>query len=516
MGNTWLSLKTLGTGVLAVSALTAAAQGQDEIFQLDGNPGDRLGAAVANAGDTTGNGDHEIVVGAPGFSSGAGRVRILNRAGTALHTLSGAAGDAFGASVSGGADFNSDGKADIFVGAPGAGGTGQALLISGVDGTTLFTFSGDLGGDNFGAGVAVLDDIDSDSIPDLAVGAPGPLAGTRTGYLRLFSGTDGSLISTISSANVGDQFGAAVACAGDYNKDTVPDILVGAPHDIPNGDKSGSALVISGFDGSTLVSISGANQRDRMGTTVAPAGDIDEDDFADVLVGAIGDARNGTSGYIRVISGSDNSVIYEKASSVPASSFGSAVAGGLDVNGDDIPDFAVGSIDDNSKGNSAGSARLYNGATGRLLYTFDSDSAGATFGSAVALSPASSGDGAADIAIGATRDVAIGTPRGSLFLYAGNDLFLNASPRKVSAGQNLQLRTSAGPQGNGNALFVVSVNGIPSVSLVLIGSYNANEVHIVSGPVPNGLGVIDIEFLSIGINSGGGFSDSAGEVVSLQ
>lgn len=92
--------------------------------------GDALGASVTGVVDVTGDGDDDVVVGAPGAADGAGVVHIL--AGGSIVALgesgfiteyrygaaTGPAGSAFGASVVSGGDSTGDGASDPLIGAP--------------------------------------------------------------------------------------------------------------------------------------------------------------------------------------------------------------------------------------------------------------------------------------------------------------------------------------------------------------------------------------------------------------
>jgi hypothetical protein len=91
-----------------------------------------------------------------------------------------------------------------------------------------------------------------------------------------------------SAAN--DQFGYSVASAGDVNNDGFADVIVGAP-EYSNGQASeGAAYVFlgSGNGPSTNPSyvIEGAEAGARFGWSVASAGDVDGDGFSDVIIGA--------------------------------------------------------------------------------------------------------------------------------------------------------------------------------------------------------------------------------------
>jgi hypothetical protein len=94
----------------------------------------------------------------------------------------------------------------------------------------------------------------------------------------------------------GDMFGFSVSSAGRMNTDTYPDIVIGAPlADTPNGNNSGAvyAFLNNGSLNKTLEAITdadfmnyGETFNDSFGRSVAHAGSIDGDPYSEVLVGA--------------------------------------------------------------------------------------------------------------------------------------------------------------------------------------------------------------------------------------
>ncbi|MBT8485892.1 MAG: hypothetical protein HKO59_07065 [Phycisphaerales bacterium] len=141
--------------------------------------GDQFGRAVAAAGRVDSDGRDDFVVGAPYFDNGArtsaGRVEVYaGRDGERLWAKSGsAAGDRLGWAVAGAGDINGDGRADVLVGAPwfdvdGGANVGRAYVRSGVNGATLDSVIGTKAGDKLGHALAGLFTV----IPEILVGVP--------------------------------------------------------------------------------------------------------------------------------------------------------------------------------------------------------------------------------------------------------------------------------------------------------------------------------------------------------
>ncbi|HZM81707.1 MAG TPA: alkaline phosphatase D family protein [Candidatus Limnocylindrales bacterium] len=237
--------------------------------------GDRFGASVA-AGDVTGDGRADLVVGAPGEAPNAdpagGAIYVLPSAGAGGYYRtqtngggSNEAGDNFGAAVAV-ADFNGDGVKDIAVGTPNeapnsdpaggiiyvlTGSSGYYLTQAAAGGTTET-------GDGFGATLAA-SDVDSDGYADLAVGAPSDRlgGGANSGAVMLFGGGPRNLerARRISETDVGsgneagDRFGGGLA-AGDVTGDGRPDLVLGTPGEaIPGQPAAGVVTVVSGLSG---------------------------------------------------------------------------------------------------------------------------------------------------------------------------------------------------------------------------------------------------------------------------
>jgi hypothetical protein len=205
-------------------------------------------------------------------------------------------------------------------------------------------------------------------------------------------------VKTLDGLAAGDNFGWSVANVGDVDGDAIDDFAVGAPFSGVNGTESGQVLVYSGRTTTVIHSWAGLGPQDYFGYAIAAAGDVDGDGFADVIVGApeskeLYDPSSSVTGpgYVQVFSGQSGVVLHHVAGPGTQGALGEAVAGGEDVDGDNVPDVIAG----RPRGSGA---LVISGATGATIRNHaDADG----FGNGCALLGDVDGDGRSDYAIGA-------------------------------------------------------------------------------------------------------------------
>lgn len=198
------------------------------------------------------------------------------------------------------------------------------------------------------------------------------------------------------------RLGFVVANAGDINNDGVNDILVTAPDATVTAPQGGQVFIYSGANGAQLFYKVGHVANERFGYSAAGIGDVNNDGHDDVAIGAWGNNQAGANaGKVYVYSGATQTLLYTLVGQAANDRFGFALAGLGDVNGDGRPDFAVGAWGHDAAGENAGRVYIHSGTNGATLRTIDGLSSGERFGYAVAGPGDVTGDGVADVLIGA-------------------------------------------------------------------------------------------------------------------
>jgi hypothetical protein len=324
--------------------------------------------SLAPAGDFDLDGHDDVLVGVPAGNLNRGMALIVSGLdGSVLHTFSGAAfEDGFGESVGNAGDVNGDGRPDLIIGVPyrdvgGVENVGAAVVYSGADASLLLTFVGTTYTGFLGSAVNGIGDVDGDEHDDVAIGERTATA-SGPGKLHIRSGFDGSLIRVHS----GSSLGRNVVGLGDVNRDGVPDYAAGCPFSFP--PSAGHVWVFSGLDGSLLHEFAGQVVGETFGCAIASAGDVDGDSVSDILIGAQG--QQSTTGRAELYSGSDWSRLQTFSGDVLQDLFGKSVAGVGDTNGDSVPDVLIG-YDGSSKTTfEPGAVRLYSGLDFAPWFTY--------------------------------------------------------------------------------------------------------------------------------------------------
>ncbi len=210
----------------------------------------------------------------------------------------------------------------------------------------------------------------------------------------------------------GDDFGQAVAAAGDVNADGVPDVIVGSPrfHSSAGAsfDEEGKAVVYSGRDGTKLRTILGQFDQGHFGWAVAGIGDVDGDGHGDLAVGVPDRHYVFWVGGVIVYSGKTGAMLYDVYSPYVGGNdarLGASLAALGDVNGDGVPDFAAGApfadvVTSIGTLQNAGEVIVFSGADGAEIRRFSGSEVNGWFGESVANAGDVNHDGRDDLVIG--------------------------------------------------------------------------------------------------------------------
>lgn len=262
---------------------------------VGGANGDRFGHAVAAAGDVDADGVQDWIVGAPDADvpvKSAGMARVISGAsGATLFDLVGSAFlDRLGTAVAGAGDVDGDGRDDLWIGAPladaGAMNGGEAILVSGASGAALWSAAGFGVADQVGYWLAGVGDADGDGLPDVAVGAPGDdSGGADAGRVSVLSGWNGAVVATIVGDHPGVGLGP-VSGMGDVDGDSCADVAVSAPSSSTVSMEGGAVWICSGKSGAELARFSGTAPNGWLGVAIAGVGDANGDGVPDLVAGA--------------------------------------------------------------------------------------------------------------------------------------------------------------------------------------------------------------------------------------
>lgn len=363
---------------------------------------------------------------------------------------------------------------------------GQVYILSGADGSLIRILNDpnpQAAGD-FGSDLAVVGDINNDNVMDIVIGSGGkdivvgPLIHVNQGQAYVFSGKDGSLLLTLDDPlqEANTWFGVTLAGVGDVNNDLTPDIAAGALFRTVGGNVlQGQAYVLSGIDGTLIYTLNDPNPQGMGwfgGYSLSGVGDVDGDNVPDISVGAVVKTVNGNigQGQAFIFSGVNGAPLYTLDNPSPQVnsqfSFGTLAKIG-DLDGDLIPDLAVGAYWQNVGGNiSQGQAFIFSGADGALLFTLNDPNPqpNGVFGWDLAGIGDVNCDSVPDLAVGAPhKNVGGKSKQGQVFIFSGKD--------------GMWLHTIDDPTPQVDARFGAEIKGIgdfngDSVQELAVGAYH--------------------------------------------
>ncbi|XP_044161560.1 integrin alpha-V [Bufo gargarizans] len=199
-------------------------------------------------------------------------------------------------------------------------------------------------------------DFNGDAIEDFVSGVP--RAAQTLGMVSIYDGQNMASLYNFSGEQMAAYFGYCVA-ATDVNGDGLMDLFVGAPLFMDRGSDGklqevGQVTVFAQQSKSglqVLTKLNGFDLFSRFGSSIAPLGDLDQDGFNDIAIGApyAGENKRGLvyiyNGRSSGISTTPSQVLEGQwASKTMPASFGYSLKGATDVDENGYPDLVVGAF----------------------------------------------------------------------------------------------------------------------------------------------------------------------------
>lgn len=246
------------------------------------------------------------------------------------------------------------------------------------------------------------------------------LASDRHVYFPASASLDGLPDWIATGEGEANHLGYSVATAGDVNGDGYADVVVGADR---YEQWTGRTYVYLGNAGGLsaipIFTATGEGGNNHFGYSVDTAGDVNGDGYDDLIVGA--DCQSNNTGWVYVYAGSINGLsaapIFTATGEGEHNHFGNSVGTAGDVNGDGYDDVIVGAYGYND---STGRVYVYAGDANGLsitpIWSVTGEGPASSFGRSVGTAGDVNGEGHADLVIG---DCGYDDYTGRAYVYLG-------------------------------------------------------------------------------------------------
>lgn len=420
----------------------------------------QLGQVVKVLGDVNKDGFSDLIASAPSDSNGEsneGRVFLYLGSAGGLGASASWSGESnsvnafYGESIAA-ADINHDGLTDLVVGAPRYSDSYSAqgaVYVYYANGTTFnstpnVSFYGNSSWEYFGGGL-FCGDVNGDSFAEIIVSAlyySG--ANADEGKVYVFYGTAFGIEQTARWTKVGGSseasFGQGIS-VGDVNGDSTPDLIISSGYESNGQIYEGRVYAFHGTQRGLNTQYSSrfnfSQGSSQYGFAISSAGDVNNDGFDDLLVGAYNfDNGQTNEGKVFLYLGGANGVSTTEAwsyeSNQASATLGIAMAGNCDVNGDGYSDVFVGANKfDNGQSNEGRVFGFYGSNTGLSSspqWINESNVASGQYGRSLHCRGDFNGDGFNDLIVGAPNYKNTLSNEGKVFLYKGSSLGVSTTP----------------------------------------------------------------------------------------